>query len=339
MKTKPLLLAAVIATSLALPAMAADLEVYGRANLSIDALGDGEDTGLNVSSNASRLGFRAVTDIEGGMQVFVQLEQNVRFDQRGGDFATRNSFAGVRGDWGQLRVGSFDTPGKLVRSRVDVFNDRLADVRNIASGNDMSFDPRFRNGIHYRAPSFNNLTFDLHYSPHNDVDATTTNDREAISTSITYNHNGVYLGVAYESYETEIDNRELQPTAVRLGASFPVSDNFTLLGFYQHASDIPGGDRHVYGVGSKYRLSDNYSLMGQVYQSSDNDSPDTGATMFSLGLDRYVSDALTVYVIAGVTTNEDQADFSVSSSGRDTRLVPVVGKNSTGLSVGIVHKF
>ncbi|MCC5880007.1 MAG: porin, partial [Idiomarina sp.] len=241
------------------PVLAADLQIYGRAHLSTDVLGDGSDYGLNVSSNSSRLGIRAKHQVHDNIEVFMQLEQNVRFDQRGGDFATRDSFAGLRGDWGQVRVGSFDTPGKLLRAKADVFNDRLGDLRNIASGGGMSFDPRFRNSIHYRSPVFNNTTFDIQYSPHNATDATTDNELQAVSVALNYQYQRVWLGVAYEQTE----GSQNDPSALRLAGSYNFTDALQGIAFYQHASDLQFGERDAFGGGAKYRFGD-YAVMGQV---------------------------------------------------------------------------
>lgn len=321
----------------ALPASAAlpeNVEIYGRAHLSTDVLGDGSDYGLNVSSNSSRFGVRASHQVNEHLEAFMQLEQNVRFDQRGGDFATRDSFAGLRGDWGQLRVGSFDTPGKLLRARADVFNDRLGDLRNVASGDGMSFDPRFRNGIHYRSPRYNNTTFDIQYSPHNATDATTDNELQAISVALNYAHERLWLGVSYEMTE----GSEYDPSALRVAGSYNLTDAWQGILFYQHASDLQSGNRDVLGGGAKYRFGD-YAWMGQVYHASGSDLQDSAATMAAVGFDYYISRELTLYAILGMTDNEEQATFSVSAGGRDTTVIPQAGNTASGLSLGFIYNF
>lgn len=339
MKLQKKKLASMMALSLGLlagAAQATDIEVYGRAHLSGDVLGDGSDYGLNLSSNSSRLGFRAKHEIKPGLEAFVQLEQNVRFDQRGGDFASRDSFAGVRGDWGQFRVGSFDTPGKLLRARVDVFNDRLGDLRNVARnpGSGVDFDQRFRNGMHYRSPSMSGVTFDLHYSPHNATDSTTENDLQALSAAVSYAGDKVWLGASYEV----IEGAELDPAALRLGATYAVNDQWQLLGFFQHATDLLLGDRQVFGGGFKYRFGD-YAFMAQAHHATENDVSDTAATMISAGIDYYVARNFTLYSIIGFTDNDDLADFSVSAGGRDTSVRPELGNRASGLSVGFIYNF
>lgn len=327
-------------------AQAVDVDVYGRAHISTDILGDGSDYGLNVSSNSSRLGFRANHQVADGLQAFMQLEQNVRFDERGGNFATRDSFAGLRGDWGQVRWGSFDTPGKLLRAKADVFNDRLGDLRNIARGPGMNYNPetganadpdfdqRFRNSIHYRSPKINNVSFDLQYSPHNQTGATTDNEFQALSVALNYEANGLWLAGSYEM----IEGAELDPTAIRLAASYWFSEQWQGITFYQNTSDMLFGDRDVFGGGFKYLFGD-YGLMGQVYHATGNDLDDTSATLFAVGMDYYLNRQFTLYAILGITDNDDFANFRVSGGGRDVQVVPAAGNQATGLSLGFIYNF
>lgn len=325
-----------IALSFTMPfaAQAVDVDIYGRAHVSVDVLGDGSDYGLNLSSNSSRIGFRANHRIHDNIEVIMQLEQKVNFDERGGEFATRDSYVGLRGNWGQVRFGSFDTPGKLLRAKADVFNDRLGDLRNIASGDNMSFDPRFRNSIHYRSPAFYNTTFDIQYSPHNETGSTRDNQLQAISVGVNYSKDRLWLGAVYEM--NQLETRD--PTAIRLGGSYQFTDAWQGMAFYQHASDIAFGDRDVFGGGTKYRFGD-YAVMGQIYHSTDNDLDDTGATMLAVGFDFYVTKDFTLYTILGVTDNDQLAGFSVSAGGRDTQLFPELGNTASGLSMGLIYNF
>ncbi len=98
--------------------MAADVKVYGRAHVSLDYLDDGKDYNeVGLSSNSSRLGFKAEQKLENGMTVFGQIEQEVNFasgQQRWYkvDFVLGDTFVGLKGDFGQARVGRFDSPFK-----------------------------------------------------------------------------------------------------------------------------------------------------------------------------------------------------------------------------------
>lgn len=340
--SQKLLLAIVVSTALATPVMAQNIEVYGRAHVSVDALDNGNDTGMNVSSNSSRLGFRAKHELDGGLEAFMQIETNIRYDQgNGGALGSRDTFAGIRGGFGQLRVGFFDTPTKLVRSNTDMFGDRLGDARNFTSGDNMSFDNRFRNGVHYRSPGNGPVTFDIQYSPHNAQGATAENNQTAISTALTYRQGDWYAVVAYEMLEnavTTADGTVLDPSVVRVGAYYNVKPEWRISAFFQSATDIVGGDRTVYGVGTSYR-SGEWTYRAQFYAASDNDTADTGANMLVLGADRRLGRSTNAYLVYAMADNEPAATFQVSAGGRDTRLPALAGETQTGLSVGLVYSF
>jgi predicted porin len=327
---------------------APNVTIYGRAHLSLDYLDDGDESGANVSSNSSRLGFRASTEVQPGLTAFMQIETNIRYDEGGGSsWASRDSFVGLRGnDWGQVRIGQFDTPLKIVRGKVDMFGDRIGDIRNLTrtstSGTDQAnignvFDERFKNGVAYTSPKFaDGFTFDFHYTPNNNTGATTDSVRDSYSTSLSYEVKGLYLAAAYEYFEG--GTSDLDPSAFRLGAYYDIGD-LRLAGMWQSATDVPGGDRDVYGIGASYKMGD-WVLRGQVYQAGESDDvDDNGATMYVVGVDRNFGRALTLYLAYGATSNDDFANFRVTAGGRDSSVPTVPGETASALSFGVVYSF
>ncbi len=338
------LLTAALISATTMPVLAADVQVYGRAHLSVDSLDNGESSATNVSSNSSRLGFKASTKLDSGLEAFVQIEQNIRMDEGSGNWASRDTFVGVKGNFGQVRLGQFDTPLKIVRGKVDMFGDRIGDIRNLTrtstSGDTNAnignvFDERYKNGVHYRTPKFGNVTFDVHYTPHNNTGAVADNVQESYSLAVSYESSKFYAALAYETFEGAND---LDPTALRAGAYVNVTSSFRVAAMYQDASDVPGGDRQVYGLGASYKL-DKVTLRGQYYIADENDNADTGADMFVIGADYAFGKELTGYIAYGVTANDDNANYRVSAGGHDTQLATVRGKDATGLSLGLIYNF
>src|SRR5690606_38716265 len=121
------LTALAVAAVLAAPAIASAQEVkinkpevYGRLHLSINQMDNGVEDVLNLSSNSSRIGFRGTLDINEGLQAFYQLEAGYDADDgTDGSLASRNTFAGLRGAFGAIQAGQFDTPVKNIGSKVD----------------------------------------------------------------------------------------------------------------------------------------------------------------------------------------------------------------------------
>ncbi|QKT02829.1 porin [Ectothiorhodospiraceae bacterium 2226] len=330
MRSKMMALALAAAT--AAPAAAvAEVSLYGRAHVSVDHLDDGADSGLNVSSNSSRLGFKADRELPQGMKALMQIEQEVRFDQTGTNFATRDTFAGLSGDFGLVRLGYMDTPLKGIRSRTDLFGDQIGDARNLTRLSELGadFDTRFRNGIHYRTPAMGGLTADLHYATNNAATSNPPDDENsAWSAALTYRVGGTYLAIAHE------DNEANDFNATRLGA-YQDFGAFRVTGLVQRA-DI-GYDVDTYGIGLRYKMG-NTSLKTQYYVLS-SDQADADAAMLALGVDYQLDRATRVYAAMAMTRNDDNAAFRMSRGGHGVSPATVTGETARGVSVGMMYNF
>ncbi|SFR53331.1 porin [Thiomicrospira sp. ALE5] len=356
-------------TAATVPAMSAELKISGRAHLSVDHIDNGasgargaadaKKSGLTMSSNSSRLRVSGSKEVTEGLTAIMQLEQNVRFDQSGGQFATRDSFAGLKGDFGTVRLGFFDTPLKKVRSFTDMFGDRIGDARNITSGDNLSFDNRFRNGIGYTTPNLNGFNLDLQYSATNEADAGSNaqldNGREAYSAALNYRADGLRMSAAVESlgqgYAASTGSKKNDDAvAYRLGLTYDFTKELKVAAFYQNSNkrkvfdnngvlDEEIGSRDVFGIGASYRIGD-YVVRGQYYNASnESGTKKTGADMFAVGLDRRFGRDLTLYGAYAMTNNQDNATFSAVGGGRDTRQSAVAGKDMSAFSVGLIYNF
>jgi predicted porin len=85
----------------------------------------------------SYIGFRGGKSLGGGMKAIWQLEQTVPIDEGvDGTLATRDSFLGVEGGWGTLRLGFMDTPFKKAGDVVGFLG--------VSSGNFVQTNPVLR---------------------------------------------------------------------------------------------------------------------------------------------------------------------------------------------------
>lgn len=326
------------------PSQAAEVGFYGQIHVSVDHLDNDIDSGLNISSNSSRIGVKASHEVQPGLKVIGQIEALVRVEEgdTGSDyFDARDTFVGLQGDFGMARIGYFDTPMKKVRSRTDFFGDKVGDARNIVAGGGVNLDKRFRNGIHYQSPAFNNLTFDLHYSTNDATGSTPQNENDAISSSVTYNAEGLLVILAYER-QNQLDdaqgNAVSSPTGIRLGTRYKLNDQWQLAAFYQQTKNFSGGDRDAWGLGVGYKLGA-YDLSAQYYQAESADTSSSDASMIALGVDRALSKAFSMYAAIAMTDNAERANFNVSAAGHGKRLTIEPGADPVALSVGAIYKF
>lgn len=338
MKKHILLCCLTISSSLFLPStQATEFGIYGRVHLSVDQLDNGNDSGLNIASNSSRFGIRGSHQVQDNLVVLLQVESLIRLDEGSGDWASRNSFLGLQGNFGLVRAGFFDTPLKNVRSRTDLFGDQVGDARNIVRGGGVDLDRRFRNGLHYQTPNLQNISLDLHYSSNDRTGSTTDNKDDALSGSVTFDNKELMLMLAYER-RNRLDNTTL--SGMRAGASYRLNDQWRLTAFWQYSENFTGGDRTAYGVGAVYQINELYRVKGQLYHAGSADTNDTGATMLSLGIDRHFGRNLTLYGAAAMTNNQHNANFNVSAGGGHGKsLIIEPGQDPLALSIGVIYNF
>jgi predicted porin len=322
---KTLIVVLVVVSIAAFAVLHADTspQVYGRLHLSLDHLGNQEDSALNLSSNSSRLGFKGEMYIMPGLSAIYQLEGTVNVDVRGGQIATRDSYGGINGEFGSIRLGYFDTPLKTIRSRTDFFGDQIGDARNMTLGNDY----RFRNSIGYTSPKFGLVTLDAQYSvDQNNATTATDNDDWALSTSAFIREKDFYAGAAYE-IRNDSDDSE---TAMRLGASIKLQA-IRINAFFQHYS--ADHDAITIGGGAGYSMDD-LMLKGQLYMVS-MDGDDNNGILLALGADYKLSGNVRLLSAFAMTMNNDNAAFSSSGGGHGSTLIPVSGDNTMSISMGL----
>lgn len=352
------LVATAIAGALSFSVAAADISFYGQAHVSADHLDNDNDTALNISSNTSRFGIRASHEIEPGLKVLAQIESLVRLDEGDTDLGSRDSFVGLQGDFGLVRVGYMDSLSKQIRTKVDLFGNKVGDARNIVRGGGVDIDKRLRNSIHYKSPAYNNFIFDVHYSSHDRKGTTSDNKDDVINTAITYDDKSLYVSLAYERQGQTVAN---DTSGVRLGASYIISPRWQVTALVQRTSDFttpltagsgdnifrletPYGDRTAWGVGVRYKL-DKYDLSAQYYSAGDADHLEkSGADMLALGIDRKFGKNLSVYAAYALTRNDDNTRyFNVSGGGGHGKAISLnqveTGSDLQALSIGAIYNF
>ena len=340
MKQKRIVIA-LLAAGMVMPLTAtAEWTVYGRAHLSADFLDDGADySEFNISSNSSRLGFKGEREFRPNLTGMFQIEQQIDFDDQGLEFATRDTFAGLKGDWGMFRVGKFDTPFKRARGPANFFGDQLGDMRNVtrtrAHGR---FDERFRNSLHYRTPSLNGFVWDIQYSPERE-DQTTRDggDQDGFSTSIGFRQGGLNLALAYEKQSFSAEDQN-DADGFRLAASYRVMPALNIGALYQVTESPAGVEGTAFGIGGQYRINPAMYLNAHYFML-DSDLDESDAGLYAIGLEYRVDSALRFYGnIAGVS-NDDNSALTPWGAARSAGPSGAAGETATGISFGMRYDF
>ena len=107
-------------------------DFYGHLNLSADYyFGESSQIKSDLKSNASRLGVRGDFRINDKITGIYQVEYQVDLEASP---TTRNTFLGLKGNFGAIKAGKHDTPLKLAQLDADLFNDTQGDIANITRG-------------------------------------------------------------------------------------------------------------------------------------------------------------------------------------------------------------
>ena len=279
---------------LSLRVLGTEVSVYGLADVSVDY----GDNGLKgrpgavgnngwqpqISSNLSYLGVRGSHPLFGEhLSAIFQLETEAAYsytpggpNPQTGDTAinnglgARNSYIGLIGDWGALKVGKTDAPYKTSTARMDPFDRTLGDyntiVGNTGGDNRAEFDTRLPHAIWYESPNFSGFNLGLLWapgqnrgtdnilSPRGEPNCSGGNPEpcndgsfgDAYSTALTYTSGPVYLVAAYE----------LHKDVNRLGDEGGPSGN-VVTGVH---------DEWAFKVGAQYNLAQTGTTFNALYE-------------------------------------------------------------------------
>jgi len=290
MKLSNNILALAVVSAISAPAFAADISIYGKANVTVQSSDEGEGSFTEVKSNASRIGFKGTHQLEEGLAVVYKAEFEVDIDGDGDSFKQRNQYIGLRGAFGEVLLGKNDTVLKQSQGKVDLFSDLNADIKNLWKG-----ENRLSDTVTYKSPKFSNIQFGLTYIAEDSIDGD-----NAYSMSLAYGDaklkkSDIYASIATDSevngYDTTRATVQGKVAGITLGAmvqtqenvdgsgemdGFMVSakysmNNVTFKGQVQTANFDDGDDQSGFTLGADYALAKNTKLFG-YYTSFDLDT-------------------------------------------------------------------
>ena len=169
-----------------------------------------------VSDESSNIGFRGIEDLGGGLSAWFQLESSAPPNNvgTGGTFGSRNSAVGLRGGFGSIQLGNWDTPMKSTALLADPTGQlTLADpegiISNAADGSvGQVFNRRQNNSVQYWTPNINGFSGRALYAPN--TGKTATINPSTIGLSANYTGGPIAVAYAYEKHRDQANNT---PTA------------------------------------------------------------------------------------------------------------------------------
>ncbi|GAB4179328.1 MAG: porin [Rhodocyclaceae bacterium] len=354
------LIAAAVASLAAAPFALAqsNVTVYGIADAGYahtSASGRNNNVIAGGNINGNRLGFRGTEDVGGGLKAIFTFEMGYNIDTgaaAGGLNINRQSWVGLRGNFGSVSVGKqyspgyyvflYDTEIPLTLSPAFVLNSKL-NVGNVSATapNSRLFaggPARTDNSIVYDTPVFGGFSAKLIYGfgeVANDVSQGRTG-----AVGVNYTQGPFGVGYVYSSYEMKAAEASDGLTGHKLNENFIGGYyNFgivKLIGSWQDAKDqsVAGGNKaKLWNVGLDVPIGSGVIGLGYANKTVDGNS-NRDAKSYSLGYVHKLSKRTYLYGAVNHTSNDALASYGdLAAAGI------AAGADPTTYLLGIRHAF
>jgi predicted porin len=277
----------------------------------------------NEGRAASRLGFRGVEDIGGGLKASFHIEHGLSPDTGAGDavFWQRRATVSLSGDFGELRLGRQKAATRTLIDEFDVFGGNAMSGINRLMALDRN---RMDNQVAYYLPKMGDF--------YGNVEVTAGEGNTGVSGKSTvgrfgYKTKELNLSAAYGQFGAV---NKLKLTT--FGGSYDFG-GFQVLGshtkFEQGATSLK-----VTNLGTKVKLGSGQLLAsyGRATGAANRE-----ATLMAVGYDHSLSKRTTLYTTYGNINNDKTSTFALA--GATGSALPVAGGNSRGYEFGIRHNF
>ncbi|GEK09805.1 porin [Pseudoalteromonas peptidolytica] len=263
----------------------AEVDVYGKANVSVQSSDDGAGSVTEIKSNASRFGFKGSEKLNSDLEVIYKLEFQVDVsdaDSKGDkdNITARNQYVGLKGNFGEVVIGRNDTALKQSQGKLDQFNDLEGDIKVLFKG-----ENRLGDSISYKSPSFNGIRVLGSFIAEDNEEG-----ENGFSTAVTYGDAGlkestVYAAIAADSEVNGYDT-------IRFSVQGKLAD-FKLGAMYQTQEKVDGSaEADGYLLNAAYKLGS--ATLKAQYQVIDFDAGDK-VDGVSVGVDYKLAKNAKVY--------------------------------------------
>lgn len=337
-------LAAVSGTAFAQSSITA----YGVVDASLERV-KGENSVTRVSSDnlaTSRLGFRGVEDLGGGLKAKFTLEAGLKTDTGAADgtFWGRSAWVGLEGGFGELRLGRQDSSIGALAGNTNILGAQPYDDLKIAGTFAGETYRRASNAITYFLPKFvDGLSIQAQYSTR--IDGSAAGDELADNdTGKAWGLNAQYLagpfaiGAGYINAKQDNNGNKAEGWLAFASYDFGPAK---LTGYYENDdSDVASAaasydKREVIGlkvgvpIGADFNLSAGVSKVSSVGFVKDND-----ATIVAVKGVYTLSKRTAVYGLVTNVNNDNSSKLGVAG------VLPTSNdKNTHGIAFGVRHAF
>lgn len=347
---KSLLALAVLGTFAGAASAQSSVTVYGIVDTGIAHIDNGGDT-INAmrsgSNNSSRIGFKGAEDLGNGLKATFVLENGINTDDGSAATASaafsRVTYVGFEGGFGKVRLGRQNTPIKEALSQIDPFGtggmvNAITYLGGSANGIG-AIPERSSNQIVYITPNFSGFSGELAYQFGEAAGDNTAN--RVWGAQLGYANGPLNVQFGYSdgnSTDTDVtpfvDESDLKIALI--GATYDFGA-VKLHGAYSQKklqSNNGGEDLKIKSGLIGVTVPFGASAIRAEYISNNDDRNDFDNNVVALSYTYSMSKRTMLYATYARVDNDNLSEQGFSG-GADV----VAGENTSGLAVGIQHKF
>lgn len=290
----------------------ADPVIYGKIWITAELQDNEKGRESDLVSNASRIGIKGDLNFQDNMKGFFQIEYEVDTvdgtadESKGKSFKQRNSFLGLKGSYGTIFLGTHDTAFKKSQQKIDLFNDLVADIKNVLHG-----ENRMKDFVGYTTPTFGSGFSGTFNAIKGSEGLGDDKIGDYLSYSLSYKTEKFYSSIAIDTKMKGYDN-------IRYSIQIPI-DIYRLGFIYQASKKLSSGIKEDgYVVSTLRQVGRNGSIKVQIAES---DMKISSGKQVTIGYDHKLSKDVKVFFF--------YTDFSAEVTTKEGKI----------LAIGFEYKF
>ena len=345
----PLALAAVLAAPLV--ALGNEVEMslafYGKINVDVESIKSNKvkdptttaPSIVRLQSKSSRFGFKGSKTLGEDLQAIYQFEVQIDpANDQNKDIpftGVRNSQIGLKGDFGTLFAGNWDTPYKTAHKKIEPFEKTsVFSTTNLVgvTGNGKNYNTRQNNVIQYWTPNLNGFTGKVSYAL--DSAKTATQNKTSLSLSVAYEGDLLYAGLAYENRADQTTLTKSDSAARLLGAFKFTNGQVGVMREHMSVADTltTTATQNNIELAGLYKIDRSNLSVSYAKNGNYNGAPNTGAKQFTLRYGYNHSVSTELYAAYTSLHNDTAANYGFYKGS-------AIGSKQTGLGLGMIHSF
>ncbi|MBC3885395.1 porin [Undibacterium griseum] len=316
--------------------------IYGIADVGFQSLdlGNGRMSRIQSGQEAgSRLGFKGVEDLGGGLKASFVLEQGIQMDTGASDQGRtfgRTSVVGLSGDFGSLNLGRDKTTTLKFFDNFDPFVSALI---NNGTGIRAAYfvggtaNPaadttgRVSNAVFYGTPNLSGFTALVSYGFGEAAGDTSAN--RSIGLNLGYKVDALEVGYNFAKDNAVVGSTVNAVKANTVAASYDFGVAKPVFFYQKQSNDTSSIDKKIYSLAVTVPVDATGKVLAGFTKVKDSANTAADSKQFALGYSYALSKRTDLYTSYARTTQDAASKF----------LGSVAGSNVTEFTAGVRHQF